>query len=69
MAAKKLSQSVEQFDISPETALVSLTAAGAIASRSRASLYRDNKDGRLPFVKVGGSTRIRVSDLRRLIGL
>ena len=68
MAAKKqLSKSVEQFDASPETALVSLTDGGAIASRSRASLYRDNKAGRLPFVKVCGSTRIRVSDLRKLI--
>ena len=57
------------FDQAPDSALVSLNDAGSIASRSRASLYRDNKAGRLPFVKVGGSTRIRVGDLRRLIGL
>ena len=55
------------FDQAPDSALVSLNAAGSIASRSRACLYRDNKAGRLPFVKVCGSTRIRVSDLRKLI--
>ena len=57
------------FDQAPDSALLSLNDAGVIAERSRASFYRDNKAGRLPFVKVGGSTRIRVGDLRRLIGL
>ena len=59
---------VQQFDHAADSALVSINDAGAIASRSRASLYRDNKAGRLPFVKICGSTRIRVSDLRKLIG-
>lgn len=58
---------ITNFDQAPDSALVSLNDAGSIASRSRASLYRDNKAGRLPFVKVCGSTRIRVSDLRKLI--
>jgi hypothetical protein len=59
---------LEQFDHSPDSALVTLTTSAAIASRSRASLYRDNRAGRLPFVKVGTSTRVRVGDLRKLIG-
>lgn len=59
---------IEQFDRAPDTALVSLAAASVIASRSRASLYRDHKAGRLPFIKVASSTRIRVADLRKLIG-
>lgn len=56
------------FDQAPESALVNLNVAGNIADRSRATLYRDNKAGRLPFVKVGNSTKVRVSDLRKLIG-
>jgi len=63
----ELPKSVQHFDGSPDGALLSLNDAGAIATRSRASFYRDNKAGRLPFVKVCGSTRIRVSDLRKLI--
>lgn len=59
---------IEQFDRAPDTALVSLAAASIIASRSRTSLYRDNRAGHLPFVKIAGSTRIRVADLRKLIG-
>lgn len=60
---------LEMFDHAPDSALASLTLAGIIANRSRASLYRDNKAGLLPFVKVGNSTRIRVGDLRRFIGI
>lgn len=59
---------VENFDRAPDTALVSLGAASIIASRSRASLYRDHRAGILPFQKIGSSTRIRVADLRKLIG-
>lgn len=61
-------QAIQQFDQAADSALVSLRDAGAILSRSRASLYRDNKAGRLPFVKVGNSTRIKVGDLRKVIG-
>lgn len=59
---------VRQFDHAPDSGLIDLTSASIVAHRSRASLYRDNKAGVLPFVKVGNSTRIRVGDLRRLIG-
>lgn len=58
---------VTNFSSAPDDSLVSLRTAGHIAARSRASLYRDNKGGKLPFVKVGGSTRVRVRDLRKLI--
>lgn len=58
----------EQFEHAPNSALVSLSSSSIIAARSRASLYRDNKVGLLPFVKVGSSTRVRVGDLRKLIG-
>lgn len=59
---------IKNFDQAPDSALVSLTIAGTIADRSRATLYRDNKSGLLPFVKVGHSTRIRIRDLRKYIG-
>lgn len=65
---RKTQATLEQFDHAPGSALVSLNSASVIASRSRASLYRDNKAGRLPFVKVASSTRIRIADLRKLIG-
>lgn len=64
----KTLKALEQFDNMPDTALVSLATASAVASRSRASLYRDHEAGRLPFKKVGSSTRIKVADLRRFIG-
>ncbi|MBK7417417.1 MAG: helix-turn-helix domain-containing protein [Dechloromonas sp.] len=40
----------------------------AISYRSRASIYRHFKSGELNPVKVGNSTRIKVGELRRLIG-
>ena len=58
---------VEGFDKLPAPALVSLTAGGIISSRSRATLYRDNKAGKLPFVKVGNATKVRVGDLRKYL--
>lgn len=59
---------VQQFDTSPDSALLSITDAGIIAGRSRASIYRHFKNGSLTLVKVGNSSRIRVGELRRLIG-
>ena len=61
-------KAVQQFDTSPNSALLTIAAAGAIAGRSRASIYRHFKAGELTMVKVGCSTRVRVGDLRRLIG-
>ena len=55
------------FDSAPDTALVSLNDVSCIASRSLPSLYRDNKKGKLPFRKIGSSTRITVADLRHYI--
>ena len=56
------------FNDAPDAMLIDIGTAGAIAGRSRASLYRHFKAGELTLVKVGNSTRIRVGDLRRLIG-
>lgn len=58
---------VSQFDTYPNSALVSLATGGAVLDRSRASLYRDFKAGRLTPIKVGNSTRIKVGELRALM--
>lgn len=65
---QKTEAAVQRFDTAPETSLVDISTASAIACRSRASIYRHFKAGDLTPVKVGNSTRIRVSELRRLIG-
>ncbi|MFG6589981.1 helix-turn-helix transcriptional regulator [Sulfitobacter sp. 1A12157] len=52
-------------DISPR--LLSIPQAVAYTSESRAVLYREWKAGNLEFVKMGGSTRIRRSELDRYI--
>lgn len=59
---------ITQFDAAPDSMLVDIPTAGVIACRARASFYRDFKAGRLTLVKVGNSTRIKVGELRRLIG-
>lgn len=59
---------IRDFDNAPDSMLLDITTASKISSRSRSSLYRDAKTGRIRMIKVGSSTRIRVSDLRCLIG-
>jgi hypothetical protein len=67
--AATIAKAVTLFDQSPDSALVSLETAGTILDRSRASLYRDEKAGRLKFIKIGNSTRLRVGELRALMGV
>lgn len=54
------------FDHLPDTALVDVHTITALAKRSRASLWRDVKAGRLPQpIAIGPKTRRwRVSDVR-----
>lgn len=60
---------VQQFDTLADSVVVSLTDASAVSGRSRASLYRHFKAGELTLVKIGHSTRVRVGELRKLIGV
>lgn len=60
---------LRHFDDAPDSMLISIKTAGAISTRSRASVYRHIKAGELPLVKIGNSSRIRVGDLRKLIGV
>ena len=68
MKAKPSFDAIRQFDAAPDSMLLDISTAGTIACRARASIYRDFKAGRLTPVKVGNSTRIKVGELRRLIG-
>jgi hypothetical protein len=65
---KQIPEVVSQFDRMPDQAVVDLNNARAISGRSRASLYRHFQAGDLTLIKVGNSTRVRVGELRRLIG-
>lgn len=69
MTKRKVFNQVADFDTMPNTAVITLSAAVAISGSSRATLYRYAKAGRLTLVKVGFSTRIRVGELRTLIGV
>lgn len=66
--AKHLNKSVENFDHLPDSALISIPDAVVISGRSRNSIYRHFQRGELTPIKVGFSTRIRVANLRSLIG-
>lgn len=68
MKQQTVSAAVQQFDRAPDSMLVGINDAGTISGRSRASIYRHFKSGDLTPVKVGNSTRIKVGELRRLIG-
>ena len=68
MKSKPSFNAVEQFDTAPDAMLLDIPTACVIAGRSRASIYRHFKAGDLKVIKVGKSTRIKVGELRRLIG-
>jgi len=57
-----------QFDTLSPSVLLTIVDACAVSGRSRASIYRHFKAGELSQIKVGNSTRVRVGDLRKLIG-
>lgn len=61
-------EAAKNFDSLADSAVVTLnTASAVIGGRSRASLYRDAKAGRIRLIKVGSSTLVKVSDIRKLI--
>jgi hypothetical protein len=68
MTATPRTPAVENLDTLADGALLSLNDVSSILQRSRCSIYRDIRAGRLALVKIGTSSRVRVGDLRRLIG-
>ena len=59
---------VRYFDSLPDTALVDINAGEILTGRSRASIYRHFQSGDLTLIKIGNSSRLRVGELRRLMG-
>ena len=64
-----ITPSAEQFSRLDGNALVDIHTTCAVIGKSRNSIYRMFKSGDLAQIKVGNSTRIRVADIRRLIGV
>lgn len=58
---------VRKFDSLPDSALVDIDTICTVAQISRATVNRFLASGRLTRVKVGASTRARVSEVRQLI--
>jgi predicted DNA-binding transcriptional regulator AlpA len=62
---RRVQRTLEQFDSLPDDALIGIRVVSAVRDRSVASTWRDVAKGRLPRpVKVAGSTRFRVGDVR-----
>ena len=62
---RRVARALETFPSLPDAALVDIRVVSALLARSRASIWRDVERGRLASpVKVGGSTRWRVGDVR-----
>jgi predicted DNA-binding transcriptional regulator AlpA len=62
---RRVDRALETFPFLPDAALIEIRVVSALLGRSKASIWRDVERGRLaPPVKVGGSTRWRVGDVR-----
>ena len=63
-----ITPSAEQFSRLDDNMLVDIHTTCAVIGKSRNSVYRMFQSGDLEPIKIGHSTRIRVADIRRLIG-
>lgn len=61
--------SITDYEGKRGTDLVDLTTAGALLGRSRSSMYRHLNSGDVTPVRLGGAVRVRLADLRKLLGL
>ena len=62
---RRVDRALETFPFLPDEALIDIRAVCALRARSGASTWRDVARGHLARpVKVGGSTRWRVGDVR-----
>jgi excisionase family DNA binding protein len=65
--ATKNTESSLNFDELADGALVTMDTAASVLAVSRRTMYRLHVAGKLPIVPIGGSSRVRVSDLRRMV--
>ena len=64
-----VSSAAKNFPLLPDVALVGLVEYRALTSRSKSSFYRAIDEGKLTVIKLGRSTRVRVGELRALMGI
>jgi hypothetical protein len=57
---------VKNLDGLPGDALRSIKFAAEVLDRSERSIYRDIQAGRLSDIKIGGSRRVKIGDLRSM---
>jgi excisionase family DNA binding protein len=62
-------QIINSYAGQPGTDLFSISKAGEILNRSRSAVYRHLNKGELLATRIGGSVRIRLSELRKLLGV
>lgn len=67
--AQKLAEQVALFDSLPSNARVALPLVCALLGRSRASIYRDVREGRIPAPEKAGlrSIRWKAGDVRQYL--
>jgi excisionase family DNA binding protein len=64
----KISESVENFDVAPNTAHVPIKTVTSILGVSEATVWRMVKAGKLNAKKIGErSTRFSVGEIRKLL--
>ena len=63
-----VSPTVLNFDVLPDSVLAGTREYKALTGRSRASFYRDAENGLITLIRIGGSVRGRLGDIRRLLG-
>lgn len=56
-----------EFGTLDDTALIDIRTAGSVLHASRGKIDRLFNDGRLTRIRIGGSVRIKVSELRALM--
>ena len=65
---KAQSKTEFDFDAAADSQLATIKQTSHILQVTRQTVYRLNKQGNLPFVRIGCQPRVRVADLRKLIG-
>lgn len=66
--AMKISETLETFDVQPDTAHVPVKTVASILGVSQATVWRMVKAGKLTAKKIGErSTRFSVGEIRKLL--
>lgn len=69
MAEKTITAAAAAFDHLANDSLVDCATGCSILGKSRSGIYKMFSRGELTLIKVGRSSRIRVGELRSVIGV